>query len=812
MTAMGRTQPVPKRSPLWDRLEARSLLSVAGARVPAEVSRWQRGAAKVQAVDAGTSAAPRVPGNLGFIRDSQFQVDGFSEVAAQWRLLTLGGPLSIDAGAAATPDPSPRFTPISNTGNIERSQYADGAFFGFGAMLEKVSIAGALAINVRDESIVRAGSTSPEGPGVGGPPGEPTNSGDIIHSQFHNGGFGNVGVQWRRVQVGGDVLASSQTFVRNPDGTPGPALLVNRPSPGVGSGNGIVRGPASVNTGLIRDSQFNDGGFGKVGLQFRGVRVRGSVGVGLERWLVQNPRTATDVSHDANPGVVREGRPINPLDATNSGRILDSQFNDGGFGDVGYQWSKVGVRGNVAASANTLSIQPRLANTGAINATNLAFGRGRPSDSVGTPPPPVAGNTGPGTGATAPPPTGVGTNDATNSGLLTRSQFNDGGFGDIGLQWRRVHVGAVGTVHNSLSVQPENAGQGRITVRDIRFPADPADLPAPTFTTRRTLPDNLPKIRRDGNPVTAPLPARTRSFVNPFAKNEATNSGDIRDSQFNDGGFGDVGLQWQDVEVKGQVRVVHNSLSIQPEGSGLAGVNVSNVAFGNPATASPGSVRARDQVLISRQATGTADTSVYLQWDRTTRRYGLLVVNNIMQVGAGTRVTFEDVRFPQSSRPATGLASGATAVNAATNSGILSREQFNDGGFGDIGMQWRNVKVAGPVTVVHNSLSVNVTGTATGPINVENVAFHSGAPIGDPSGPIPATIAPPDRAPEIVRRARNDGILAGGQFSGGGLGHIALRWRNVKIQGPVTVVDNILSVKSTDPTAGPIAIRHVSFG
>src|SRR5262249_4950493 len=145
-------------------------------------------------------------------------------------------------------------------------------------------------------------------------------------------------------------------------------------------------------------------------------------------------------------------------------------------------------------------------------------------------------------------------NEATNSGLITNSQFNDGGFGDIGLQWYNVDTnGAVTAVHNSLSIQPENDGQGLITVRNISFPSDPAPSPVPQTGTERELPPNPTLVDRDGDPVTPPLPRRTPPFDKTFQYNFATNSGDIRDSQFSDGGFGDIGLQWQDVKVGGKV-------------------------------------------------------------------------------------------------------------------------------------------------------------------------------------------------------------------------------------------------------------------
>jgi hypothetical protein len=48
-------------------------------------------------------------------------------------------------------------------------------------------------------------------------------------------------------------------------------------------------------------------------------------------------------------------------------------------------------------------------------------------------------------------------------------------------------------------------------------------------------------------------------------------------------------------------------------------------------------------------------------------------------------------------------------TDAATNSGVIANSQFNDGGFGDIGQQWREVEVGAPVTNIHISGTGNVT-------------------------------------------------------------------------------------------------------
>ena len=93
-------------------------------------------------------------------------------------------------------------------------------------------------------------------------------------------------------------------------------------------------------------------------------------------------------------------------------------------------------------------------------------------------------------------------NAPTNSGRLVGAQFNDGGFGDVGLQWKKVNVrGSVTAVHNSLAVQPNNNGQGLITVQGIQFPASPAPSPRPR-ESGCARPNNPPVIASDGNSVT----------------------------------------------------------------------------------------------------------------------------------------------------------------------------------------------------------------------------------------------------------------------------------------------------------------------
>ncbi|HEV3199733.1 MAG TPA: hypothetical protein VGZ73_17640, partial [Bryobacteraceae bacterium] len=330
------------------------------------------------------------------------------------------------------------------------------------------------------------------------------------------------------------------------------------------------------------------------------------------------------------------------------------------------------------------------------------------------------------------------------------------------------------------------------------------------------------------------------------------------------GGFGDIGLQWMHVKVGQDVRLVHNSLSVHPEGENLSGVVVSNVSFGNPlplADAATAALRANGRSTQISPALSTVDNDrflnhqqvldsengVILQWSGVHRKSGLLIVHNLIQVPSTSNVQLSDIRFvgqppaivaaaPHILSAAQAAhsgkskaAAGASITDAATNSGIILKNQFNDGGLGDVGLQWQHVKVSGSVTVVHNTLSVNVTGTGTGPITISNITFNSGA-LGQIKPADQRIISPPDYVsrilvnpnngtplpprPGVIDAATNSGILYGGQYSVGTKafgGHIALQWRKVGIRGSVTIVDNVLSVKTPQDGSVPVTIQHVLF-
>ena len=793
------------------------------------------------------TAGPVDP-NAGSLVASQFQPYGYSLLGAQLLDVTATGGQSLQLTApnnTGAPPAAPAGyaypqSPV-NTGQISDSQVNVGGFTTLGMQLQGVTITGgALRVDILDEGIGKpaAGGTQPVP--VGGanalpalmPPGSPggvTNSGVIASSQFTDGGFGPLGIQASGLSVGGDLSVVSRTTLGSPDvPVMPPPVPFAPPLPGMG-----------VNLGTIRDSQFTDGGFGDTGLQLRDVTVGGPLAVGAERFVIQ-PTTgrgnlgppslvgslkagtrlvtfakpaagAAPPTSSLYPGMFVFGRGIPPKTVvqsivngrritlsklpratgpmplffstrdtgTNTGTIVSSQVADGGFGDIGMQWSNVTVGGRVATLHAGLQIQPEFDNVGAITTGQRQFGLPpAPAATVATPPAPptVAAAAAPGV-PTGPAAGGARSNDATNSGRIVASQFADGGFGDIGMQWQNVKVsGKVEATHNSLSIQPENTNQGLISVADVSFAtAPPAFAPAPASGGGPLSATPTPVAQEA--PVSPVLPAPTGPGGGGAAVNSATNSGLISRSQFADGGFGDVGLQWSNVTIRGDVQVVHNSLSIQPEGANLAGVTVHNVSFGS-ATAPAGDPRLAPATLasltvpptgsagpppfvpnnafartansvnrVNQQFLSSPASATSLQWRNVTRdATGLVIVNNVLRVTnngtpgrqpgatAGT-IRLGGISFPGRVPPrglaataalagraaAVPLRSAATGValprimrlNSATNSGTLSGNQFLDGGMGDIGLQWRNVTVNGSVRIEHNSCSVNVVGDAT---------------------------------------------------------------------------------------------------
>ena len=867
-------------------LEPRALLSTLPAAVRHPHAR--QAAVAVVAAKAGP-AAEAISGNQGLIVHSQIDPYVSNGVGVQsWKVAAgraarLASILPPASGVSTGETP---FIAAFNTGLISHTQFVNGMFPPIGLQLRGVRLGGGLTVDASDQtSGVGSG-------GVTGIVGAPVNSGNIVHSQFNRGGFGKTGLQLFGSSIRGDLTVRSNIFLRGADGQPiRTASGAEASAAGTTAvGAGTPAALASDNNGRILSSQFNSGGFGDNGMQWSRVKVGGSVGLGVEKYLVSpypaDSPTPADSGDDASTDPIVGDQNLRSYDAINSGTIRGSQFNDGGFGDIGFQWSNVRVRRDVATSDNNLAVEPQVDGQGPITVDGLVFGQvaaGTARQAVATQSAPVA------TAASTLPAarvraaaargatlhaaaTGPLENDTLNSGRIVNAQVNDGGFGDLGAQWRDVRVGgSVSAVHNSLSIEPRNNGQGLITIKNVNFPSTPAASLTPAV---QPLPGHTARpvpalVGRDGKFVRQTLPTPTRPFENRDQVNEATNSGTIANAQFNDGGFGDVGLQWAHVKVRGDVKSVHNSLSIQPKGEGLAGVDVENVSFGAPlpdsatsaagatpqagvATLQAGDYADNTLFLDHQQVLGGASPDVVLQWNQTYHNGGLVIVHNQISVPSGSLVHLGDIRFLGSTPvAAAGTPSAAGVVtaqaahptgrhlraqanpaavikNSATNSGIINGNQFNDGGIGGIGLQWRNVNVSGSVTVVRNTLSVNIADNPTGPVTISNVTFNSGAldsvtpsdqQITWPphySGPIHAHAPagkPLPQNPDVLNTATNSGVLLGGQFQAGGAtpAQVDLQWRRASLRGSVTVIENVLTVANPPAGNGPIDIDHVTF-
>jgi len=906
-------------------------------------------------------AATPVNPNTGSIIQSQFQPYGYSLLGTQLLGVSAGKGQSIHLKAphnSGTPPTAPSTytypqSPV-NSGQISGSQVNVGGFTTLGLQLQNVAIpTGALRVDILDEGIGKpaAGGTQPVPQGGAnllpaltppGFPGGPANSGIIAASQFNDGGFGPLGIQASGLRVGGDLSIVSQTTLGEADAPVSPPSVPFAPQmPGM-----------RVNSGRIENSQFADGGFGDSGLQLRSVTVGGSLEVGAQRFVIQptngqgnlgpptllgtlNPKTRVVTFPKPAPGaapptsmlypgmyvfgngiqantVVRsigDGRHITLSklpratgarhlffstrdSGTNTGSIVASQVTDGGFGDIGLQWSNVTVGGRVATQHSGLEIQPQLANVGPITAGQKHFGLLSQAGFATTPP---AGPVSPvlpvSPGGASGTSTAAGsTNDATNSGRIVASQFADGGFGDIGMQWQNVQVsGDVEVTHNSLSVQPENAGQGKITVADVSFTSSPPSSTPSPASSGGELPADPPVVTQ-GTPVTPRLPTPTKPGPTPFQFNSATNSGLVSNSQFADGGFGDVGLQWSDVRIGGSVQVVHNSLSVQAEGSGLAGVSVHGVTFGS-AAGSAGDRRLAPATIdsltvgssgsagpppfvpgfgvrrypnhtnrINQQYASSPASATSLQWTNVAQDprnpSGLVIVNNVLKVSNDSTVgrqpakgviTLSKIAFPGIAPPQTlpsgtmtaahapaafhrmlspaGTIAQAVRTNSATNSGVLSGNQFLDGGTGDIGLQWSDVTVNGSVRIEHNSCSVNVVGDAkdTGPIDISGIRFDSGW-AGSGASTDTLYLTPPSAsltrlggpavaatAGSVINTASNSATLTGGQFLDGGMGQIGLQWQHQTITCPIRIVNNVLSVTVSGTNAHDVFVHDVTF-
>jgi hypothetical protein len=254
---MHRSQRIAMRPESIEELEARWLLSTTAAAT----------------IGQGWPDSIVVPGNTGTIRRSQF-VPSIPR-AAEWeqRGVVIHGPLKIHVvtpyQAPGTSDDGlstesgPPTGPPVNTGLISNSQFANGGFLQFGAQLQGIQVGRGLTIDDYDET---AGQPNPGG---GPPPNvvSSANTGDVIKTQFNDGGFGKIGVQLRGVHIRGGLTIQEQLLLRNPDGSPLPAPTSGQ-TISLPTSNSPVPIEHSVNSNLLVNDQVNDGGFGDVGLQW----------------------------------------------------------------------------------------------------------------------------------------------------------------------------------------------------------------------------------------------------------------------------------------------------------------------------------------------------------------------------------------------------------------------------------------------------------------------------------------------------------------------------------------------------------------
>lgn len=131
---------------------------------------------------------------------------------------------------------------------------------------------------------------------------------------------------------------------------------------------------------------------------------------------------------------------------------------------------------------------------------------------------------------------------------------------------------------------------------------------------------------------------------------------------------------------------------------------------------------AREETKTTKRATPIPGKVMVVDLGQHTP--GKPIVLEIANVPKATPVSIirrKDANMP---RPAdTIVQEGTVTGGAQTNSGTLSRTQFADGGFGDIGQQWDRVSLH-KSQVVNNHTSLNLAiGDGGGTINIPENAF-----------------------------------------------------------------------------------------
>ncbi|MEI7780477.1 MAG: hypothetical protein WCJ18_00955, partial [Planctomycetota bacterium] len=317
----------------------------------------------------------------------------------------------------------------------------------------------------------------------------------------------------------------------------------------------------------------------------------------------------------------------------------------------------------------------------------------------------------------------------------------------------------------------------------------------------------------------------------PFVPNSAfarrTNTENRTNQQYPSSPAAATSLQWRSVTqnptglvIVNNVLKVSNNGTAGTQASAAAGsIRLSGITF-------PGSVPPR---VLSVQPTPTVNTAALVGRIMGSRLTSPGHVLHGVLSGQPSPTTNAAVVTGQTATFG-GTAPRAIRVNAATNSGTVSGNQFLDGGMGDIGLQWRDVTVNGSVRIEHNSCSIDVVADAnnTGPITISGIRFDSGwsgsgavtdslflTPTAASSQGVlrQATAA----SPAVItvggtNSASNSATLTGGQFLDGGMGQIGLQWQQVTINCPIRIVNNVFSVTVSGTNTRDISIQNVTFG
>jgi hypothetical protein len=168
------------------------------------------------------------------------------------------------------------------------------------------------------------------------------NTGSIVASQFQPYGYSLLGTQLLDVTAAGG--QSIQLTAPNNSGTP----------PAPPATYGYPQSP--VNTGQITDSQVNVGGFTTLGMQLQNVTITNGalrVDVWTRGSASRLPEARSPCRSAARTRCLRRCPRGRPEVRANSGIIVSSQFNDGGFGPLGIQASGLSVGGDLSIVSRT---------------------------------------------------------------------------------------------------------------------------------------------------------------------------------------------------------------------------------------------------------------------------------------------------------------------------------------------------------------------------------------------------------------------------------------------------------------------------